>query len=64
MTEQLGAAVMGRACDDAVRALMLAYRRYVLDNPHRYALFDQTPSPDPLIQMLTQFFHNGPTTPD
>jgi AcrR family transcriptional regulator len=48
MTERLGAAVMGRAGDDAVRALMLAYRRYVLDHPHRYAMFDQTPNPDPV----------------
>lgn len=48
MAERLGAAVMGRAGDDAVRELMLAYRRYVLDHPHRYALFDQTPHPDPV----------------
>jgi AcrR family transcriptional regulator len=47
MREQLTAAIMGRSLDDAVRALMQAYRAYVITYPNRYAMFPQAPPGDP-----------------
>ncbi|WP_067491574.1 TetR-like C-terminal domain-containing protein [Actinomadura hibisca] len=46
LTERLTAAVMGRSGDDATRALMRAYRSYVVDHPGRYAAMNQTSAPD------------------
>jgi AcrR family transcriptional regulator len=40
-----GDAVLGRSGDEAVRALMNAWRAYVLRHPHRYAAVIQTPHP-------------------
>jgi AcrR family transcriptional regulator len=40
-------AVMGRSRDDAVAALMRAYRAYVLKNPARYALVPLNPLREP-----------------
>lgn len=42
-------AVMGRAGDDAVAALMVAYRRYVQTHPNRYAVMPLQPLTDPLL---------------
>jgi AcrR family transcriptional regulator len=42
----VGEAVQGRSGDDAVRALMAAYRAYVLEHPHRYASMIQSPEPE------------------
>ncbi len=44
ITAMFAGVVMGRSRDDAVRALMHAYRAYVLAHPGRYALVP----PDPL----------------
>lgn len=49
VTERAAAAVMGRAGDDAVAALMVAYRRYVQDHPNRYAIMPLQPLTDPLL---------------
>ncbi|KAA2253568.1 TetR family transcriptional regulator [Solihabitans fulvus] len=46
LTERLGAAAMGRSEEDAIRALMLAYRQYAAERPHRYAALPQKPQPD------------------
>lgn len=40
-------AVMGRSRDDAVEALLRAYRAYVLENPARYALVPLDPLRQP-----------------
>jgi AcrR family transcriptional regulator len=40
-------AVMGRSRDDAVEALLRAYRAYVLENPARYALVPLNPLSQP-----------------
>jgi AcrR family transcriptional regulator len=45
LTAQLADAVMGRSGDDAVCALMLAYRGYVADHPRRYLALPQAPLP-------------------
>jgi AcrR family transcriptional regulator len=42
---QIGGAVLGRSADEAIRALMLAWRDYVRTHPHRYATVDQAPQP-------------------
>lgn len=42
LTERAGEAVLGRSGDDAVRALMHAYRSYVLEHPGRYAAIEQS----------------------
>ncbi|HEX4062103.1 MAG TPA: WHG domain-containing protein [Streptosporangiaceae bacterium] len=47
MRERLAAAVMGRSLDDATRALMRAYRDYVISYPNRYAVFPQAPPRNP-----------------
>jgi len=41
LTERLGDAALGRSGDDAVRALMRAYRAYVVEHPGRYAAMEQ-----------------------
>ncbi|NUT46804.1 MAG: TetR/AcrR family transcriptional regulator [Saccharothrix sp.] len=46
LAERSGAAVLGRSADEAVRALMLAWRDYVLAHPHRYSALDQAPRPE------------------
>ncbi|MFC7730220.1 TetR/AcrR family transcriptional regulator [Actinomadura keratinilytica] len=47
LTERLQRAAMGRSRDDAVRAVMQAYRSYVADHPSRYAAMSQQPLTDP-----------------
>jgi AcrR family transcriptional regulator len=47
LKDRLAAAVLGRSGDDALRALMLAYRSYVTDHPGRYGAMRQTPPEDP-----------------
>ncbi|MFI6518576.1 TetR-like C-terminal domain-containing protein [Spirillospora sp. NPDC050679] len=49
LTDRLASAIMGRSGDDAVRALMRAYRSYVVDHPGRYAAMEQTPGTDPRL---------------
>ncbi|ALG08259.1 TetR family transcriptional regulator [Kibdelosporangium phytohabitans] len=49
MTERFTAAVLGRSGDEAVTALMHAYRGYVLDHPHRYTLMPLDPLHDPAL---------------
>ncbi|MDX6738806.1 TetR-like C-terminal domain-containing protein [Actinocorallia sp. A-T 12471] len=45
MTERGTEVLLGRSGDDGIRALMAAYRQYVLENPHRYAAMIQQPEP-------------------
>jgi AcrR family transcriptional regulator len=45
LSADLAGAVLGRSGDDALRALMAAWRAYVIDHPHRYAMIIQTPHP-------------------
>jgi AcrR family transcriptional regulator len=45
LAERICAAVLGRSADEAVRALMMAWREYVLAHPHRYSALEQTPHP-------------------
>ncbi|MFG1680601.1 TetR/AcrR family transcriptional regulator [Nonomuraea sp. NPDC049269] len=45
MAEHVGAAVLGRSGDDALRALMEAWRSYVTRHPGRYAAVIQVPDP-------------------
>ena len=47
LADRLTSAVLGRSQDDALRALMIAYRAYALDHPNRYAALPQNPVPDP-----------------
>jgi AcrR family transcriptional regulator len=47
LTERIGAAIMGRSADDAVRAAMHAYRDFATQHPHRYRMMPQQPMPDP-----------------
>ncbi|WP_256107845.1 TetR/AcrR family transcriptional regulator [Streptomyces sp. ODS05-4] len=42
---ELGSAVRGRSSDEAVRALMTAWRGYVRRNPRRYTALQQAPGP-------------------
>ena len=42
----LGRAAVGQSGPDAVRAIALAYRRWVLEHPGRYAATVRAPSPD------------------
>ncbi|MFI6180723.1 TetR/AcrR family transcriptional regulator [Nonomuraea sp. NPDC051191] len=42
---ELGQAVLGRSRDEAVGALMDAWRAYVTRHPHRYAMVIQQPHP-------------------
>lgn len=48
MTARFTEAVLGRAGDEAVEALMHAYRGYVKDNPKRYAAMPMDPLHDEL----------------
>ncbi|WP_141578516.1 TetR-like C-terminal domain-containing protein [Actinomadura sp. WMMA1423] len=45
LTGRLGEAALGRSGDDAVRALMYAYRSYVVENPGRYGAMEQEAAP-------------------
>ncbi len=45
LAERIGGAVFGRSADEAIRALMMAWRDYVLGHPHRYSALDQAPTP-------------------
>lgn len=47
MTERFTTALVGRSGDDAVAALMHAYRRYVTEYPQRYAALPMDPLHDP-----------------
>lgn len=51
LSDRLDEAALGRSGDDAVRALMGAYRSYVMEHPNRYAALDQAadarPEDDP-----------------
>jgi AcrR family transcriptional regulator len=47
LADQLTRAVLGRSQDDALRALMTAYRAYALAHPNRYAALPQQPAADP-----------------
>ncbi len=49
LADRCADAVMGRSGDDALAALLLAYRDYALDHPHRYAALPQRPDPDPRV---------------
>ncbi|WP_242900574.1 TetR/AcrR family transcriptional regulator [Actinomadura terrae] len=46
LTERLGEAALGRSGDDAVRAVMRAYRSYVVEHPSRYASMEQSAAPE------------------
>ncbi|MFI7104934.1 TetR/AcrR family transcriptional regulator [Nonomuraea sp. NPDC050227] len=45
ITDELAQAVLGRSRDEAVGALMDAWRAYVTRHPHRYAMVIQQPHP-------------------
>jgi AcrR family transcriptional regulator len=45
--DALAEAVLGRSTDDALRALMNAYRDYAVAHPNRYAALPQQPRPEP-----------------
>lgn len=45
LADEVGEAVLGRSADEAIRALMTAWRHYVLCHPRRYSAFIQTPEP-------------------
>ncbi|TDD83117.1 TetR/AcrR family transcriptional regulator [Actinomadura rubrisoli] len=45
LADRLGNAALGRSRDDAVRALMRAYRSYVVEHPSRYASMEQSAEP-------------------
>jgi AcrR family transcriptional regulator len=47
--DTLAEAVLGRSKDDALRALMAAYRDYAVAHPHRYAALPQQPRPEPAL---------------
>ncbi|PSL05257.1 TetR family transcriptional regulator [Haloactinopolyspora alba] len=49
VTDRLSAAVLGRSRDDAVTALMHAYRGYVVAHPGRYAAIPPDPLRDPAL---------------
>lgn len=46
LTDRLGEAALGRSGDDALRALMRAYRSYVVEHPGRYGAMEQTATPE------------------
>lgn len=50
LRQRIEEAVLGRAGEDALRELMQAYRRYVVDRPGRYAMFPAAPLLDPLLE--------------
>ncbi|MFK8843852.1 TetR/AcrR family transcriptional regulator [Streptomyces sp. Ac-502] len=45
LADQAGQAVLGRSADEAIRAFMTAWRRYVRQHPHRYSALLQSPDP-------------------
>jgi AcrR family transcriptional regulator len=45
LAERIGAAVLGRSADEAVRALMTAWRGYVTEHPNRYSAVGQALDP-------------------
>lgn len=45
LAERIGGAVLGRSADEAIRALMTAWREYVVEHPHRYSALVQAPEP-------------------
>ncbi|MGW4200392.1 TetR/AcrR family transcriptional regulator [Streptomyces sp. NPDC004726] len=45
IADRVGEAVLGRSSDEAVRALMVAWRQYVQQYPHRYSALVQSPEP-------------------
>ncbi|NUS02355.1 MAG: TetR/AcrR family transcriptional regulator [Nonomuraea sp.] len=45
ISDELGRAVLGRSGDEALGALMDAWRAYVTRHPHRYAMVVQQPHP-------------------
>lgn len=47
LADRVAEAALGRSRDDALRAAMIAYRRYALEHPNRYAALPQHPVPDP-----------------
>lgn len=47
LADRLASAVVGRARDDALRALMVAYREYAIEFPNRYTALPQNPVTDP-----------------
>lgn len=49
LADRLGEAAMGRSGDDAVRAVMRAYRSYVVEHPGRYAAMEQAPTTEPRL---------------
>lgn len=49
MTERFTAVAMGRSGDDAVAALMRAYRAYAVAHPARYAMLAPDPLHDPAL---------------
>jgi AcrR family transcriptional regulator len=50
LADRLAAAALGRSGDDAVAALMHAYRGYVLEYPNRYAALPADPLHDPALE--------------
>ncbi|MET9226482.1 WHG domain-containing protein [Lentzea sp. NPDC003310] len=54
MTERFTATVLGRSGDEAVAALLHAYRAYVREHPHRYAAAPMDPLHDELQQAAGQ----------
>jgi AcrR family transcriptional regulator len=49
LADRLATAVLGRSQDDALYALMTAYRAYALAYPNRYAALPQQPVSDPAL---------------
>ncbi|MFF2326619.1 MULTISPECIES: TetR/AcrR family transcriptional regulator [unclassified Streptomyces] len=45
LADRTGEAVLGRSADDAIRAFMGTWRRFVQQHPHRYAALIQSPDP-------------------
>ncbi|CAL9529704.1 hypothetical protein SUDANB145_03997 [Streptomyces sp. enrichment culture] len=45
LADQVGEAVLGRSADEAIRALLTAWRRYVQQHPNRYLATLQSPDP-------------------
>ncbi|ROP41501.1 TetR/AcrR family transcriptional regulator [Saccharothrix texasensis] len=45
LADRIGGAVLGRSADEAIRALMTAWRGYAVGHPHRYSVIIQAPEP-------------------
>jgi AcrR family transcriptional regulator len=54
LADRLTAAVLGRSGEQALRALMVAYREYAVAYPHRYAAIPQQPVTDPELAAAGQ----------